>query len=97
MHWYSLTICRAWTATTRHKEAEGSAYYRHYYMGLMREDGSPKPAAEAFPGPWESASGSTMRTIAWSRVEWLRRLGSEVLAHGRELGGLVSRRFREVV
>src|SRR5262249_17448395 len=35
--------------TTRHKEAEGSSYYRHYYMGLLREDGAPKAAAELFP------------------------------------------------
>jgi beta-xylosidase len=50
VHWYSLMDLPAtWTATTRHKEAEGSAYYRHYYMGLFREDGSPKLAAEEFP------------------------------------------------
>src|SRR5215467_3029025 len=43
VHWYSLfDLPASWTATTRHKEAEGSAYYRHYYMGLVREDGTPK-------------------------------------------------------
>ena len=36
---------RAWEATTRHREAEGSSYYRHFYMGLLREDGTPKPLA----------------------------------------------------
>lgn len=35
-------------ATTRHREAEGSSYYRHFYMGLLREDGTPKPALEEF-------------------------------------------------
>jgi beta-xylosidase len=50
VHWYSLfDLPSTWTATTRHKEAEGSAYYRHYYMGLLREDGSPKSAADFFP------------------------------------------------
>lgn len=50
VHWYSLLDLPAtWTATTRHKEAEGSAYYRHYYMGLLRENGSPKAAAASFP------------------------------------------------
>ena len=50
VHWYSLfDLPATWTATTRHKEAEGSAYYRHYYMGLFREDGSPKLAAANFP------------------------------------------------
>ena len=49
IHWYSLyDLPRAWEATTRHREAEGSSYYRHFYMGLLREDGTPKPALEAF-------------------------------------------------
>jgi beta-xylosidase len=49
IHWYSLyDLPRAWPATTRHREAEGSAYYRHFYMGLLREDGTPKPALRDF-------------------------------------------------
>jgi beta-xylosidase len=49
IHWYSLyDLPRAWPATTRHREAEGSSYYRHFYMGLLREDGSPKPALRDF-------------------------------------------------
>jgi len=49
IQWYSLfDLPREWEATTRHKEAEGSSYYRHFYMGLLREDGSPKPAFEEF-------------------------------------------------
>jgi beta-xylosidase len=50
IHWYSLyDLPRTWEATTRHKEAEGSSYYRHFHMGLLREDGSPKPAFHDFP------------------------------------------------
>jgi beta-xylosidase len=49
IHWYSLyDLPKAWPATTRHREAEGSSYYRHFYMGLLREDGSPKLAAKKF-------------------------------------------------
>lgn len=49
IHWYSLyDLPRTWEATTRHKEAEGSSYYRHFHMGLLREDGAPKPAFEVF-------------------------------------------------
>lgn len=45
LHWYSLfDLPRAWPATTRHREAEGSSYYRHFHMGLVREDGTPKRA-----------------------------------------------------
>jgi beta-xylosidase len=49
IHWYSLyDLPRAWPATTRHREAEGSSYYRHFYMGLLREDGCPKLAVQEF-------------------------------------------------
>jgi beta-xylosidase len=51
IHWYSLfDLPRAWPATTRHREAEGSSYYRHFHMGLVREDGTPKPAYRTFAG-----------------------------------------------
>ena len=84
VHWYSLLDLPAtWTATTRHKEAEGSAYYRHYYMGLLREDGSPKLAAECFP--------EGMGICQWFHfedhrldlaVDWLKRLGVKYLRTG---------------
>ena len=49
VYWYSLfDLPRAWPATTRHRESEGSSYYRHFYMGLFREDGQPKLAAGEF-------------------------------------------------
>lgn len=49
IHWYSLyDLPKSWPATTRHREAEGSSYYRHFYMGLLREDGTPKLAAKQF-------------------------------------------------
>jgi beta-xylosidase len=35
IHWYSLfDLPRAWPATTRHREAEGSSYYRHFYVSI---------------------------------------------------------------
>jgi beta-xylosidase len=50
LHWYSLyDLPATWPATTRHKEAEGSAYYRHFHMGLLDEHGRPKRSARAFP------------------------------------------------
>ena len=49
VHWYSLfDLPRTWEATTRHKEAEGSSYYRHFHMGLVREDGTLKPSFDTF-------------------------------------------------
>lgn len=50
VHWYSLfDLPATWPAETRHKEAEGSSYYRHYYLGLVREDGVRKLAWSKFP------------------------------------------------
>ncbi len=49
IHWYSLfDLPKAWPATTRHREAEGSSYYRHFHMGLLTEDGTPKRAYRLF-------------------------------------------------
>jgi beta-xylosidase len=47
--WYSLfDLPKAWPATTRHREAEGSSYYRHFYMGLIKENAEPKLALRQF-------------------------------------------------
>jgi beta-xylosidase len=84
VHWYSLhDLPSTWTATTRHKEAEGSSYYRHYYMGLLREDGSSKPATAHFPAgmgicQWFHYEDHRLDTS----VEWLRRLGVRHLRTG---------------
>ena len=49
IHWYSLyDLPKSWPATTRHRESEGSSYYRHFYMGLLREDGTAKPSFQNF-------------------------------------------------
>jgi beta-xylosidase len=84
VHWYSLfDLPSTWTATTRHKEAEGSAYYRHYYMGLLREDGTPKLASSCFPEglgicQWFHFEDHRLE----SGVEWLRKLGVRYLRTG---------------
>ncbi|HVX91823.1 MAG TPA: beta-xylosidase [Xanthobacteraceae bacterium] len=87
IHWYSLyDLPRAWPATTRHKEAEGSSYYRHFYMGLLREDGTPKMAAAHFP-----RHAPDIGICQWfhfedhrldDAVEWLKRLGVRHLRTG---------------
>ena len=87
IHWYSLyDLPRAWGATTRHREAEGSSYYRHFYMGLLREDGSPKPSLEAFarhaPGlglcQWFHYQDPRLDDA----VAWMKRLGVRHLRTG---------------
>ena len=50
IHWYSLfDLPPTWPAETRHKEDEGSSYYRHYYLGLLEHGGKPKSGAASFP------------------------------------------------
>jgi beta-xylosidase len=87
IQWYSLyDLPRAWEATTRHKEAEGSSYYRHFHMGLLREDGAPKPALEAF-----ARHVPHLGLVQWfhyedhrlqDAVDWMRRLGVRSLRTG---------------
>jgi beta-xylosidase len=87
IHWYSLyDLPRAWPATTRHREAEGSSYYRHFYMGLLREDGTPKRGLRHFfeytpeLGICQWLHFEDHRLDA--AVRWLRRLGVRHLRTG---------------
>lgn len=87
IHWYSLyDLPKAWPATTRHREAEGSSYYRHFYMGLLREDGTPKRALRQF-----NDYTPDFGICQWFHFEdhrldeavmWLRRLGVRYLRTG---------------
>jgi beta-xylosidase len=87
IHWYSLyDLPKAWPATTRHREAEGSAYYRHFHMGLLDENGTPKRAL------WQFADYSpAMGVCQWfhfndhrldEAVRWLRQFGVKHLRTG---------------
>jgi beta-xylosidase len=85
--WYSLfDLPRAWPATTRHREAEGSAYYRHFYMGLLRENGEAKLAARLFPEytpkiglcQWFHFQDHRLDDA----VQWMKRLGVSHLRTG---------------
>lgn len=87
IYWYSLfDLPMEWGATTRHREAEGSSYYRHFYMGLIRPDGTPKPALEDY-----ARYASEMGIMQWfhfedprldDAVEWMKRLGVRHLRTG---------------
>jgi beta-xylosidase len=87
IHWYSLfDLPRAWPAATRHREAEGSSYYRHFHMGLIREDGCPKLALREF-GQFTPELG----ICQWMHFEdhrldpavhWLEQLGVRHLRTG---------------
>lgn len=87
IHWYSLyDLPRSWGATTRHREAEGSSYYRHFHMGLLREDGAPKPALEIF-----ARHTPALGLCQWfhyhdhrldEAVLWMKRIGVRYLRTG---------------
>ena len=87
VYWYSLfDLPRAWPATTRHREAEGSSYYRHFYMGLLREDGSPKKALRHFADYTPELGICQWFHFEDHRLEdavrWLRKLGVRHLRTG---------------
>jgi beta-xylosidase len=87
LHWYSLfDLPEAWGATTRHKEAEGSSYYRHFHMGLIRADGTTKPALKVF-----ARHTPTLGLVQWFHFEdprlddavaWMKQLGVTDLRTG---------------
>jgi beta-xylosidase len=87
VHWYSLyDLPKAWPATTRHREAEGSSYYRHFHMGLLREDGTPKLACRHFSDytpefgicQWFHYEDHRLEDA----VRWLKKLGVKRLRTG---------------
>ena len=85
--WYSLfDLPMDWGAETRHREAEGSSYYRHFYMGLIRPDGTPKPALDVY-----AKYAAEMGLMQWfhfedprldEAVQWMKRLGTRHLRTG---------------
>ena len=86
IHWYSLfDLPASWPAETRHKEAEGSSYYRHYYLGLFRADGTPKRSLPSFP------RDGSVGFCQWfhfedprldDAVKWMKELGVRYLRTG---------------
>ena len=86
VHWYSLfDLPPTWPAETRHKEAEGSAYYRHYYLGLLKADGDPKLAERLFP---QDGSAGICQWFHYEdhrldqAVRWMHEHGVEYLRTG---------------
>ncbi|MDP1026468.1 glycosyl hydrolase [Sphingomonas sp. KR1UV-12] len=85
--WYSLfDLPMEWGAETRHREAEGSSYYRHFHMGLIRPDGTPKPALDSY-----ARVAGDVGLMQWfhyqdprldEAVAWMKRLGTRHLRTG---------------
>ncbi len=89
VYWYALMdLPERWEAVTRHRGGEGSAYYRHFRMGVLDAHGSEKPAA-AQVSEWVARGVGVCEWVYWqehSRLECmldgLRRLGIRRLRTG---------------
>lgn len=89
VYWYSLIdLDQQREATTRHKQAEGSSYFRHFHFGLLRHDGTPKPAVDDFDpafGICQWFHFQDERTLE-TAVRWFERLGVRQVRTGLSWG-----------
>ena len=89
VYWYALMdLPEVWEAVTRHRHSEGSAYYRHFRMGVFDEHGHPKDAAERLAA-WAERGVGVCEWVYWreerrlqTMVRRLRELGVRRLRTG---------------
>jgi beta-xylosidase len=78
VYWYTLIdLGPEREATTRHKQAEGTSYWRHFHFGLLRHDGTPKKSIDEFSpdfGICQWFHYEDERTLELA-VRWFERLG----------------------
>jgi beta-xylosidase len=79
--WYALMdLPVQWEAVTRHRGAEGSAYYRHFRMGVCHADARAKPAAARLAA-WVPHEVGVCEWVYWrepARFERMVRLLHEL-------------------
>ena len=80
--WYALMdLPERWEAVTRHRGSEGSAYYRHFRMGVCDASGQPKRAAARLAA-WAERGVGVCEWVYWQERSRFVRM----LALLRELG-----------
>ncbi|MBW3553466.1 MAG: beta-xylosidase [Gemmatimonadetes bacterium] len=85
VYWYTLLDLEpAAEATTRHKQAEGSGYWRHFHFGLLTHDGAPKPTLREYDASlgicqWFQFQDERSLELA---VRWMERLGVREIRTG---------------
>ena len=87
--WYALMdLPERWEAVTRHRGSEGSAYYRHFRMGVCDAAGRPKPAADRLAA-WSKQGVGVCEWVYWQErqrflqmVELLKSLGVQRVRTG---------------
>jgi beta-xylosidase len=74
LYWYALMdLPEAWQATTRHSDSEGSAYFRHYRMGVYDARGEPRPAAAGLRA-WAARGVGVCEWVYWQEAARLERM-----------------------
>jgi hypothetical protein len=82
VYWYALMdLPERWEAVTRHRGSEGTAYYRHFRMGVCDAYGVPKQAAHRLTA-WADADVGICEWVYWQERERFERM----LCLLRELG-----------
>ena len=81
VYWYALMdLPERWEAVTRHRGSEGTAYYRHFRMGVCDADGHPKPAAARLAS-WAQQGVGVCEWVYWreeARFERMLQLLTEL-------------------
>ena len=72
--WYALMdLPERWEAVTRHRGSEGSAYYRHFRMGVFDAEGRAKPAAPRL-AEWSAHGVGVCEWVYWQERERFDRM-----------------------
>jgi beta-xylosidase len=65
VYWYALMdLPERWEAVTRHRGGEGTAYYRHFRMGVCDAQGQPKAAAQRL-AKWAGRGVGACEWVYW--------------------------------
>ena len=82
VYWYALLdLPERWEAHTRHRASEGSAYFRHFRMGVHDARGRPKPAAERLRH-WAARGVGVCEWVYWREAGRLRVMVDRLRALG---------------
>jgi beta-xylosidase len=74
VYWYALMdLPEMWEANTRHRSGEGSAYFRHFRMGVFDAAGRPKPAAARLSA-WATRGVGVCEWVYWREEARLQRM-----------------------
>jgi beta-xylosidase len=82
VYWYALMdLADGWEAVTRHRGSEGSAYYRHFRMGVCDPYARPKLAANRL-AEWVKQGVGVCEWVYWQERERFTQMVSLLKAMG---------------